>query len=118
MTNAKDKKPTKPDLSGFTDKDLDLPPSWEFEQQGDWVSGTVSQFRNVTAKDRRGNMRETRVMILDTMDGDVAVWETAQLTELFNDLNRGDEVYLEYDGKQTLENGNTMNKFICKVRYG
>ena len=118
MTTVKSKSKSKPDLKGFQEKNLDLPQAWEFEEQGEWILGDVVEFRELTTKDRKGNPRDTRVMILNTSEGTRAVWETAQLTELFNSLNKGDSVYIEFEGKRTLDNGNTLNHFTCQVKHG
>ena len=119
MTTSKNKDTrTKPDLQGFADKDLSTPPSWQPEQQGDWVFGKVTKIKEITIKNKKGEDEDRRILILDTETGLTAVWESAVLSDLFDELGTGEEVYIEYDGKEQLDRGRSMNKYIVKVYNG
>lgn len=80
------------------------------------VMGKVLTLKTVPLK--RGNVIEDNRMITVAMeDGTTAVWESASLKDLFDEMVVGDEVYLRYDGDEDMGSGRQpMKKFITGLK--
>jgi len=89
--------PPAPVPEGFTRADSGFPQSWDFEREP-VVQGHVVRIRTVELKYGK-QVRETRVMEV-AVDGEpFSVWESAALTELFDAVSEGDEVWIRYTGQ-------------------
>lgn len=63
---------------------------------------------------RRGSvMQDNRLMTIDVGDKQVAVWESANLKDLFDRVEVGGTVYIKLTGQIDLNNGlNPMKQFV------
>lgn len=79
------------------------------------VMGRVLSMKTVQV--RRGrNTEDNRVMTVDMGEKTTAVWESANLKDLFDSVAKGDDVYIKYTGDVDLNNGlNPMKQFVTGV---
>jgi len=77
-----------------------FPPVWTPEKIGDFLEGIVQQVKAIPTKwKRKGKQDETRIMYVADDDGVLkSVWESAALSDLFDNAQAGDGVYIRYDG--------------------
>ncbi len=102
----------------------DFPDTVKFEDVGDEVAGTVTGVRNVTT-----DYGDAVVIAVDceVHGEEVAFFATNHNLRLAfvegeNDIGRpvqkGDEVYARYEGKNQTKNGNTVKNFAVAVEAG
>ena len=106
------RKPKRPDISGYTklDTDVDRFPKHDCESDG-FIAGQVLKKRNQTVKDKDGNPRDTRLMIVATEAGERIFWENANLETFFDDVSPGDRIFVEFKGWQELSGNRRMKLF-------
>ena len=91
------KKVTK-DESGYSELKSNFPESWNFNLNP-VLSGSVIDMKTVPVK-RGKKIDDVRLLLVETMDGDVCVWESAALTRLFDLENViGTRIRLVYKGE-------------------
>jgi len=80
------------------------------------VQGVIKSMKVVPV--RRGkDLEDNRLMLVDTGTDSIAIWESANLAELFDDVVKGDTVYIHYTGDVDLENGlNPMKQFVTAFK--
>lgn len=110
-------------MSDKANKTPDLPAGMEMVSDGSLanthdfkkepvVMGPVVAIKVVPV--RRGRvMEDNRLMTIDTGDKQVAVWESANLKDLFDRVAVGGVVYIKLTGSIDLDNGlNPMKQFV------
>ena len=114
------KAPTKVELpEGFRDvtTDHDVHETWDFDSNP-VLKGTITRIAEVNTKTRFGE-RETTVMNVVDDNGEVwALWESANMKELFANAREGFKVWVQYLGQMELTDGRTMKKFKCALARG
>jgi len=84
---------------GFTMPASAQVPNWDYEKkkvlQGDLVS-----VKTITKKKpRKGESKTTRLMIVREQSGNLLqVWESASLHGLFDEVKKGNSLYIRFDG--------------------
>jgi hypothetical protein len=109
------------------DKVIEIPEGFEMVSDGTLtethdfkkiaiVMGKVLTMKTVPLK--RGNVIEdNRMITVDTGEGTTAVWESASLKDLFDDMVVGDNVYIRYDGDEDMGGGRQpMKKFVTGLQ--
>ena len=113
---TKTKKPTAEDLAGFHDVDTELDQYDAHEWDTDPICfGTVVKIKDATVQ-RNGEDVETQFAVIETAKGPVNMWHTANLDELFNVMEPGGQVFVEFLQKVPLTRGRTMRTFNAKYR--
>ena len=84
---------------GFTMPASAQVPNWDYEKkkvlQGDLVSVKVITKK----KPRKGESKTTRLMIVREESGNLLqVWESASLHGLFDEVKKGNSLYIRFDG--------------------
>jgi hypothetical protein len=93
-TKSKTKTPNIP--SGY--KIIERAPNWDFEKNP-IIAGRRGETKDVTMDRGKETEREVRNFILeDKVIGDVVVWESSGLRELFDRTDEGDDIRIEYLG--------------------
>lgn len=96
-------------------KKVDL--SLDDNPKQDWdknptIAGTVVKIKTVMAKRKTSpEPVETRFAVVETEKGKVNMWETASLSEFFDTIGIGSEIYVTYTGDVGLTEGRTMRTF-------
>jgi hypothetical protein len=83
------------------------------------VTGVVLNVKTVKTKqlDDSGKQKEARLMLIETKDGEAAIWEKAGLTHLFDVVKKGQAVYIKHDGFAKAKPGQSpANMFTCAVK--
>lgn len=114
MTKEQSKAPVMP--AGFeTVSDGSLANTHDFDKNP-ICTGVVRSLKVVPV--RRGRvMEDNRLLTVEVEDGTVAVWESANLKDLFDMVEPGDSVYIEKIGTIDLQNGlNPMKQFQTGIQ--
>ena len=86
------------DESGYYELKGNFPDSWNITLNP-VLSGTVIDMKNVPVK-RGKKIIDVRLLLVETIEGDICVWESAALTRLFDLENIiGTRIRLEYKGE-------------------
>lgn len=108
-------------------KEVEIPEGFEMISDGtltethDFVTtpivmGKIMTMKTVLLK-RGGNVEENRMITVDTGEGSTAVWESASLKDLFDELVAGDQVYIRYEGDEEMGGGRQpMKKFVTGLK--
>lgn len=67
--------------------------SFFFTKPGQSVEGKV-----VGVKDVKYQGKKRFILTLETNNGAVAIWDSAMLLPLFDEIKKGDEVYIRFEG--------------------
>lgn len=74
-----------------------FPPIWNFKAQP-VLQGTVHEIKTVATKIGR-KAQDTRLMVIADADGVLtSVWESAALSGLFDEAQKGDKVHIQFTG--------------------
>lgn len=93
-TKSKAKTPNIP--AGY--KVIERAPNWDFEKNP-IIAGRRGETKEITMDRGKHSEREVRNFILeDKVIGDVVVWESSGLRELFDRTDDGDDIRIEYLG--------------------
>lgn len=109
------------------DKVVEIPAGFEMISDGtltethDFTKQPIVMGKVMTMKTvllTRGNsVEENRMITVDLGDGSTAVWESASLKDLFDEMVTGDEVYIRYEGDEEMGGGRQpMKKFVTGLR--
>ena len=80
------------------------------------VMGKVLTTKTVLLK-RGQDIEENRMITVNIGDGTTAVWESAGLKDLFDDMVVGDTVYIRYEGLEEMGGGRQdMKKFVTGIQ--
>lgn len=80
------------------------------------VTGKVMTLKKVLLQ-RAGKIEENRMITVDTAEGSTAVWESASLKDLFDEMVTGDMVYIRYEGDEEMGGGRQpMKKFVTGLQ--
>lgn len=109
----------KTDKEQWEEADLSFVDAVEWLDKGQEIQGVLKEINIV------GNL-DSRMMTLATEQGNMGVWESAQLVKFFNqcekhlqdDGGRDLTVKIVYQGKEKLKSGRTGNKFQVFTRLG
>lgn len=88
-------------------------------KKGKVVTGVVKEIKTITipAKKKGEKPKDTRLMRVETKEGDVTVWEKAALTGLFDKAKRGKQVYIEHLGMGKAKPGQSKpNLFLAAMK--
>lgn len=85
--------------------------SFFFENQGDSIQGVVQEVRDI-----KYGGKKRKIMTLENAQGNFSIWDTSQLLELMNNVEKGDEVYIRFDGMKKLKGKKEMRLFTCGVK--
>lgn len=102
MSDTNTQLQTQLDLAGFEPVEcaVEFPPTVDWHTTAS-VFGIVYRMQEVRMR-KDGEHDTTRLLVLDTADGRLGVWESAGLTELFNTLKPGDTAYIQVDGERKI----------------
>jgi len=91
--------------------DLDSNPKVDWDKTP-VVSGVVKKIKEVLAKRKNSPDKvETRFAVVETESGLVNMWETAALSEFFDQIGIGSEIHVAYTGDVELTDNRTMRAF-------
>lgn len=115
---AKNDKMADIDLSKYNkaDTDLDAFPDHNWESDPVLIGKVV---KKKSAKVQRKNAPEkvdTRLMIVETTEGKVTLWEAATLAQFFDAVQVGDQIVVEATGKTPLGGGKSAWEFDAYYR--
>ena len=80
------------------------------------VTGKVLTMKSVLLK-RSGTVEENRMITVATDEGTTAIWESAGIKDLFDEMVSGDQVYIRFDGLEEMGGGRQpMKKFITGLK--
>lgn len=88
---------------GFTMPASAQIPTWDFEKNST-IQGEVVSIREVVTKPRKGEKKggKTRIMAIKTESGSLfAVWESAALRSLFDEVAIGGQVFIRFEGTRS-----------------
>lgn len=90
--------------------------SWKDKQPGDYLLGTLEDMKPFTEGQFETDVTQ---YIIRTKDGLVStVLGSATDKQIKGVVKKGDRVYIEYHGKQSLEDGRQVNKFkVMKAKH-
>ena len=91
----------------------DLPEAWNTKKNKDFKKGAVLKGKYTGVKKEIQGARGTSwIYNIDVGDGEItSVWGTKKLDDFFQAMPAGIKVEVTYQGKQTLEGGNTFHNF-------
>lgn len=82
------------------------------------VTGNVLEIKTIDKKNpKKGEEPTTRLMRVQTKDGEVTVWEKSALRALFDAAKKGKAVYIEHVGMGKAKKGQSApNLFRCGLK--
>ena len=98
--------------AGFqqADTDVDQYLKWDWDQVST-LQGIVIKVKEVTVSDSRGMDRDVRFAVVE-VDGEAFnLWESANLKDLFNNIQAGNEIHVTFTGMKTLPGLKSMRTF-------
>lgn len=81
------------------------------------VQGIIKSLKTVQIRRAGNKLEDNRLMLIDAEGAPIAVWESANLQDLFDSVVKGDTVYIEFTGEVDLDNGlNPMKQFVTAIK--
>ena len=97
-------------------------PTFQFETEGEGISGIYVGGRPVEQEGLDGKPRTVMVREIEDADGKRwSVWDTHAIAEAFADdkITEGEMIRIIWHGKETIKDGRqTVNKFTVQVKKG
>lgn len=87
-------------------------------KKGMVITGVVLEIKTIDRKEvKKGEKKTTRLMRIETKDGEKTVWEKAALSNLFNKAKRGKVVYIQHQGMGKAKKGQSApHLFVAGIK--